>query len=92
MRPRVCAAASGAREISDAAASVVRFTSLTILSNPSLNRYALTFMKISTPPSRKKITIRSEGTTPMKMYDRMSFRRTRQSSRSFISTNNRQTK
>jgi len=32
-----------------------------------LNRYALTFMKISTPPSRKKMMISSDGTTPMKM-------------------------
>ncbi len=50
------------------------------------------FVKISRPPSRKKTTISSDGTTPMKMYDRISFRRTRHSSCRFISTNSRHTK
>ena len=58
---------SGERDISDAADSVKSFTSSIMASYPSLNRYALTFMKMSTPPSRKKIIISSDGTTPMKM-------------------------
>src|SRR4051794_40319833 len=49
-------------------------------------------MKISRPPSRKKITISSDGTTPMKMYDRINFRRTRHSRRCFIRTKRRHTK
>jgi hypothetical protein len=46
-------------------------------------------MKISSPPSRKKMTISSDGTTPRKMYDRINRRRTRQSSCRFVSRNSR---
>jgi hypothetical protein len=44
----------------------------------------------SSPLTRKKTMMRSAGTKPMKMYDSVSFRRTRQSSCRLASTNRRE--
>jgi hypothetical protein len=46
----------------------------------------LTLKNSSAPATRKNDTISSAGTTPMKMYDRISLRRTRHNSRRLAST------
>src|SRR4029079_31491 len=43
--------------------------------------YELKFENKNSPPSRKNAMIRIDGMNPMKMYDRISFRRTRHSKR-----------